>query len=740
MKELSNQEIIEFIREKTNLFSQNDCLRCTEISDGNINYVYRIENKKGKSVVLKYASEHIRTSGNFLNVDRSRIEIKALLYEHEMVSNSTPEIYYYDFDKHLFIMEDLRDFKNLRYALMNEEIYPSLKNDINNFLIKTLLLSTDLVIDPLKKKELVKEYINPMLCQISERLVFTEPYDREKNNNVLSAENKSFFESELYDDQELKLIVAKAKNNFKNNAQCLLHGDLHTGSIFVKKGMIKVLDPEFAFYGPAGYDIGNVIANLLFAYIRSKNTTKNRVFMNYIKDTIAFIIDRFKNDGLRMLKKYATDRTVMIDGYFEYYINRILIDTAIMTGTELIRRTVGDAKVKDIQTIKNKNEKLSAERDCIIIAKRIMKNANLFTNGKEYIKFLNEYEEIGIRADEGMGFLLKYENVAWYENGTVKILDRRKYPMNVKYVTCNKYQEVSKAIKDMVTQSAGPYTAATMGMALAAFEVKDKKNNEIIDFLNEAKYDLSHARPTTTKKMESITDKSFEIAKVCLEKGMNGEQLVEQLKLYAYKRINDNYHRYEKTAKYLADLIPYGGSILTQCFGETIIGTLLKELKRRGNPVKIYCAETRPYFQGARLTASVANEMGFEVTDLCDNMIASAMENKKIDLFTSAADVITMDGHVINKVGTSQIAILCQYYNVPYYVTGEPDLNHKNLSTIEIESRNPELALKWLDTKIVENGVQGYYPAFDITKPNLIKGVITDLGVFKTNELNKYYE
>ena len=100
------------------------------------------------------------------------------------------------------------------------------------------------------------------------------------------------------------------------------------------------------------------------------------------------------------------------------------------------------------------------------------------------------------RCDQDLAFMLQYENVAWYENGKVRILDRRIYPTEVKFVECTTYKEVAQAITDMVTQSAGPYTAAGMGMALAAHEVEGKTEEEQIKFLTQASYDISHARPT----------------------------------------------------------------------------------------------------------------------------------------------------------------------------------------------------------------------------------------------------
>ncbi len=345
-----------------------------------------------------------------------------------------------------------------------------------------------------------------------------------------------------------------------------------------------------------------------------------------------------------------------------------------------------------------------------------------------------------MRADKGMGFLLKYENVAWYEDGCVRILDRRIYPIKTEFVTCKSYKDVVKAIADMVTQSGGPFTAAAMGMALAAYEVRDKSEEVIVKFLTTAAYDLSHARPTTSAKMVEITNQALNVAKEALKNGKSGLDLVEEIRLNAIKYMNDKYTSYESTGAFLAEQIPKGGTILTQCFGETVIGTLLNACRERGNEIKVICAETRPYFQGARLTASVAHDMGFDTTIINDNMPAFIMKEKGVDLFTSAADVITMDGHVVNKVGTFQIAIAAAYHGIPYFVTGSPNLAHPDIDSVEIEYRDPELAMSFMDIKITKDGVKAYYPAFDVVPPKLVNGVVTSKGIYSPYNLKQYYK
>lgn len=341
------------------------------------------------------------------------------------------------------------------------------------------------------------------------------------------------------------------------------------------------------------------------------------------------------------------------------------------------------------------------------------------------------------RADHDLAFLLRYENVAWYEDGAVRILDRRVYPAKTEFVTCHTHQELAQAITDMVTQSCGPFTAAAAGMALAAWECRDRGEAAQRAYLREAAHTISHARPTTVARMERITGGCLAAADRALAAGLPVDRaIVDHL-------IASNNLRYGKVAtmaSYLVDMFPENGKILTQCFGETIVGMMLREARARGKKLKIFCPETRPYFQGARLTATVCQEMGFETTVITDNMPAYVMEREGIDVFTCAADAICLDGHVVNKIGTFQIAIAAKYMGIPFFVSGIPDESHPNRAAIHIESRNPDFVLQAMGVRTAAPGVQGYYPSFDITPPSLISGVVTDLGIYSPYDLPRYLQ
>ncbi|MBG0765636.1 MAG: s-methyl-5-thioribose-1-phosphate isomerase [Tissierellales bacterium] len=338
--------------------------------------------------------------------------------------------------------------------------------------------------------------------------------------------------------------------------------------------------------------------------------------------------------------------------------------------------------------------------------------------------------------DKDLAFMLRYENVAWYEDGRVKILDRRIYPREISYVECKNHEEVAKAINDMVTQSGGPFLAAGMGMALAAYESQDKKEKGFLNYMKEAAYRLSHARPTTSEKMVNIVEEMYQVAKKASKEGVKADEAI-------LKRVvantNKKYERISRTAEFLVNTFPEKGAVMTQCFGETVVGFMVKKAKEQNKEIKYYCPETRPYLQGARLTASVIKDMGGDVTVITDNMPGFVLKKKNIDVFTSAADIITVDGHVINKIGTFQIALAANYYGVPYFVTGEPDSKHPDTCSVEIEERDSKFVLEAMGRKTTMEGVEGYYPAFDITPPSMVNGVVTEKGIYSAFDLKSYF-
>lgn len=397
---MQSEDVPDYIRKKLPDFFPADAdLSSREIGDGNLNYVFRVKDERtGKSIIVKQAGEETRISKEMrLSTDRGRIEAKILSIQSELAPGLVPKVYFYDEVMCAILMEDMTGHSMMRTGLLRHETYPHFADDISTFMARSLLLSTDVVLDHKKKKELVRSFINPDLCEITEDLVYTEPYnDRKKRNNVYPP-NAAFVQKELYEDEALHLEVAKLKFSFMNDAQALIHGDLHSGSVFINQAHTFVFDPEFAFYGPMGYDVGNILANLFFARCNGLATIEDEgerdAFCGWTLSTIVSIVDQFTAKFKALWEEKATEPMARTKGFLDYYIGRVLADTAGVTGLELIRRTVGMANVKDLTTIADEAKRMRAERACILLAKDCILERESFRKGADYEAAIVRVEE-----------------------------------------------------------------------------------------------------------------------------------------------------------------------------------------------------------------------------------------------------------------------------------------------------------------------------------------------------------
>lgn len=391
---MDTEEIKAYAQKNISFMKNAQNLEATEIGDGNLNYVFRVKDLDSKkSVIVKQAGHSARISEDIkLSTDRIRIETRALQLSYERTPHLVPKIYLFDEVMSCCAMEDLGEFTIMRAALMKQQIFPNFAEHISTYMAENLLPTSDVVMEHKEKKNLVGSFINPELCEISEDLVFTEPYFNQNNRNEILIENAQFVQEQLYDNEQLKLEVAKLKYLFLTKTQSLLHGDLHTGSIFVTEKETKVIDPEFAFYGPIGYDIGNVIANLTFAWINGLFTNSIE-FTQWIEDTIQKTVDLFQLKFKDVWKREARELfATNSEDFMNHYLQDIINDTAGMAGLEINRRIVGLAKVIDITGLKN-DERVKAEKLCILIANRLIIERNQFKTGNDFVRILQEYKE-----------------------------------------------------------------------------------------------------------------------------------------------------------------------------------------------------------------------------------------------------------------------------------------------------------------------------------------------------------
>ncbi|MED1787536.1 S-methyl-5-thioribose kinase [Brevibacillus laterosporus] len=381
---LSVQEAILYVQNQGTIFTQVASLVSQEIGDGNLNLVFRITDEAtGKSVIVKQALPYARVVGESwpLTLDRSRIEAEALKIQRELVGDLVPEVYHHNSELALTIMEDVGDHKLLRAGLIDGEVYPHFARHIGTFLAHTLFFTSDLGIHPFAKKANVSKFINPELCKITEDLVFTDPYvDHETNdfNPLIRRDIEA-----IWENQALRREIAKLKYGFLTRAEALLHGDLHTGSIFVTQTSTKVIDPEFAFYGPIGFDIGAVIANLILNYAGQyglqADIEKRESYRFYLLDTVENVWNEFVSQFVRLWHKQAEERSARVPDFWQDYVSQVLQDTAGYAGCKILRRVIGLAGVADLNRIEQVEIRAEAERLALEIGQSLIINRKHFT-------------------------------------------------------------------------------------------------------------------------------------------------------------------------------------------------------------------------------------------------------------------------------------------------------------------------------------------------------------------------
>ncbi|MFL8887868.1 S-methyl-5-thioribose kinase [Helcococcus kunzii] len=384
------EKILDYIFENLDIFENRENVEIKEVGDGNVNYIFRVKDDK-KSVIVKFSDDYIRGSTTRkLSSARSKIETEILNYQWKLSNGLVPEIYDYSEENSFIIMEDLSDYKVLRESIKLKEIYKGFGKEVAKFLYNTLFKTTDLVMNIKEKKETVARFVNYDMCEISERLVFTEPYMNNQGLNSFTESNRDFIEQNVVNNKKLILEVAKLKLQFMTNSESMIHGDLHSGSIFINSNGIKVFDPEFAFYGPMGYDIGNILASLIISYNFSffENNYIENDFTEWLKQSILEIVSEFKKiykeNSLNDVNTYMFKN----EKFLEYYLNKILRDTAGYAGTEIIRRTVGVAKVIDIDRVKNHDGYKDVERKLLSTGIDLILNSDKYIDSEVYKKML----------------------------------------------------------------------------------------------------------------------------------------------------------------------------------------------------------------------------------------------------------------------------------------------------------------------------------------------------------------
>ncbi|WP_136620735.1 MULTISPECIES: S-methyl-5-thioribose kinase [Mesorhizobium] len=366
------------------------CWKVREVGDGNLNLVFIVEGASGAAVV-KQALPYVRLVGDSwpLPLKRSFFEYHALTRQEARAPGSVPAIHHFDEGQALIIMEYLSPHIILRRALIEGRQLPNIARDIGLFMARTLFRGSDLHMAAKDRKaDLALFADNVELCDITESLVFSDPYFDAKMNRHTSPQLDGLV-ADLRADRDLKVEAQRLKHLFAANAETLLHGDLHSGSIMVTDRETRMIDPEFAFYGPMAFDVGMLLANFWMSFFSQRGheqTGKRDAMRAYLLGVTAETWSVFRAEFSHL---WRTERTGMLyqkslfedqgdrlgaEQALDHVLHQIWTDLLGFAGIEVHRRILGLAHNADFETIADEDLRASCEAKALKFGRHIAVN------------------------------------------------------------------------------------------------------------------------------------------------------------------------------------------------------------------------------------------------------------------------------------------------------------------------------------------------------------------------------
>jgi 5-methylthioribose kinase len=367
----------------------------TEVGDGNLNLVFIVKGAGG-GIAVKQALPYVRLVGESwpLPLSRAHYEHLALSRQAQLAPGLVPAVLHHRDALALTVMELLEPHIIMRKGLVAATQYPRFVDDVTTFMARTLFFTSDLALSAAEKKEGIAAFAgNHALCKITEDLIFTDPY-RIAEQNRWTSPYLDGLAAELRDDMELHVAVSRLKLKFMASPEALLHGDLHTGSIMVTDNETRVIDPEFAFYGPMGFDVGAVLANLLMAYFASagheRAAGERAAFEGWVLETVEQVWREVARKFLDLWRAEATGDAyplslfpgekgaARLETERQAYMQRLFADAVGFAAAKIIRRIFGLAHNIDFELIEDPRRRAICEARAVRLARKMVVDAPTF--------------------------------------------------------------------------------------------------------------------------------------------------------------------------------------------------------------------------------------------------------------------------------------------------------------------------------------------------------------------------
>ncbi len=402
-KDLNKESVMEYVKAYTDYFPGDANLHSYEFGDGEedgdgfINFIYRVWDDNGKSVIVKQAKTYYKAFGEGVGpfvVDRNALEANIMRIRGMITPENIPEVYFVDLENHIYVCEDCSDLKILRFELMKGKTFPRFPKWFGAFVARSNFYTSEIFLEPQTHKELAAKFMNPHMRKIFETGLFLkdehaiegfDPHQNPEADQVRVAMGDAPWKSRAFRVEMLKLRHIHMKKS-----EVLVHGDLHTSNILIGDEAMKVIDMEYTFMGASSSDSGYFMGSILYEYIRwfympqypeEACAAFRESILGYMRDFIktyyAVYTQCWEEDARETYRDYSEYRDYVLDQFFHEMVG--------FTGCQIISRVGGVVPLPDFDTIADQDDRYEACRISLMVANHLIMHRNQIADVDEMV-------------------------------------------------------------------------------------------------------------------------------------------------------------------------------------------------------------------------------------------------------------------------------------------------------------------------------------------------------------------
>lgn len=394
-QEIHKDNVCDYVRSRTDFFAPDDELFVYEFGeneeedgDGYVNFVYRVWNQDGKSLIVKQAKEELKkikeVKKNPIKQERNLTEAAIMQIKHAIVPEYVPEVYDVDTENFAYICEDCKGLRILRFELMRGETFEKFPRQIAEFIAKTNFYTSEIYMDPVEHRNLQSAFMNPSMRLIFEIGLFLKeqtPWDDSGPRKIPEGTPPSLVSLSNYPwkDEEFRTQLLRLRQLHMKKAECLVHGDLHTSNILLDQDEMKIIDQEYTYMGLASCDTGYLMGSLLYEYIRwfyvpEPEEGYGKKMRDYVLWAMQEILEDYIEIYCQCWDQDAKDIYHDRIQYRDQILKEFLHEVCGATGTQIISRIGGFVGLPDFDTIEDEEDRINACRIAMWTAKYLIMN------------------------------------------------------------------------------------------------------------------------------------------------------------------------------------------------------------------------------------------------------------------------------------------------------------------------------------------------------------------------------